>query len=65
MSVARDTFDHSAYRAFLQRKREEVAQWPAWKHRAAEAGFAPRLSDEESAMLVRRSGLVESFGRRG
>lgn len=37
--------DPGTYRAFLQRKREEVEAWPEWKRRAAEAAFAPKIDD--------------------
>lgn len=41
-------FDPLAYRAFLQRKREEVERWPEWKKHAAEAIFAPKIPETEA-----------------
>lgn len=46
MAEHKPSLDAVAYREFLERKRQEVETWPAWKKDAAAAAFAPRLVDE-------------------
>jgi hypothetical protein len=50
-------FNATEYRDFLKMKCREVAQWSERRKLAADAAFAPKLSDEECRRFIEHSRL--------